>query len=61
MNKLNKIGVSALCGSLAAFSAAHAGDLTASGSAALTYISQDDVTVGNPNWYGISCKFYRNW
>jgi len=48
MNKLNKIGVSALCGSLAAMSAAHAGDLTASGSAALTYISQDDVTVGNP-------------
>jgi len=48
MNKLNKIGVSALCGSLAAISAANAGDLTASGSAALTYISQDDVTVGNP-------------
>jgi len=48
MNKLNKIGVSALCGSLAAFSAAHAGDLTASGSAALTYISQDDAVVGNP-------------
>jgi len=48
MNKLNKIGVSALCGSLAAFSAANAGDLTASGSAVLTYISQDDVTVGNP-------------
>tara|TARA_B100001123_G_scaffold111358_1_gene129574 strand:+ start:3883 stop:4896 length:1014 start_codon:yes stop_codon:yes gene_type:complete len=48
MNKLNKVGVSALCGSLAAMSAAHAGDLTASGSAALTYISQEDVVVGNP-------------
>jgi len=48
MNKLNKIGVSALCGSLAAFSAAQAGELTASGSAALTYISQDDTVVGNP-------------
>jgi len=48
MNKLSKIGVSALCGSLAAFSAAHAGDLTASGSAALTWISNDDQTTGNP-------------
>ena len=48
MNKLNKIGVSALCGSLAAMSAAQAGDLTASGSAALTYISQEAVVTGNP-------------
>ena len=48
MNKLNKIGISALCGSLAGISAASAGDLTASGGVALTWISQDDVVVGNP-------------
>ena len=40
MNKLNKIGVSALCGSLAAISAANAGDLTVSGGADLTWISK---------------------
>ena len=33
MNKLTKLGVSALCGSLAAISAANAGDLTVTGSA----------------------------
>jgi len=48
MNKLTKIGVSALCGSLASFSAANAGDLSASGSVHMTWISLDDETVGNP-------------
>ena len=48
MNKLNKIGISALCGSLAGISAASAGELTASGGVALTWISQDDTVVGNP-------------
>ena len=33
MNKLTKIGVSALCGSLAAISAAKAGELSVSGGA----------------------------
>jgi len=36
MNKLTKIGISALCGSLAGFSAAQAGDLSVSGGANLT-------------------------
>jgi len=48
MNKLNKIGVSALCGSLAAISAANAGDLTVTGGIDLTYMSEDDATTGNP-------------
>ena len=38
MNKLNKIGVSALCGSLAAISAANAGDLTVTAGADLTWV-----------------------
>ena len=37
MNKLSKLGVSALCGSLAAISAANAGDLTATGGATVTW------------------------
>ena len=48
MNKLSKLGVSALCGSLAAVSAANAGDLTATGGAHLTYLSQEAATTGNP-------------
>jgi hypothetical protein len=51
MNKLTKVGCSALCGSLAAISAANAGDLTVTGSAHLTYVSlggTGDETVGNP-------------
>jgi hypothetical protein len=49
MNKLTKIGASALCGSLAAISSvAKAGDLTVSGAADMSWISLDDETVGNP-------------
>jgi len=48
MNKLSKLGVSALCGSLAAISAANAGDLTATGSAGITWMSNDDSVTGNP-------------
>ena len=55
MNKLTKLGVSALCGSLAAVASANAGDLTVSGGADLTWISMDDEVTGNPigmgsNW-----------
>jgi hypothetical protein len=55
MNKLNKIGVSALCGSLAAFSSAYAGDLTVSGGANMTWMSNSKVTTGNP--IGIDSAF----
>ena len=49
MNKLNKIGVSALCGSLAAISTANAGDLTVTGGADLTWVSLGQHTqTGNP-------------
>ena len=48
MNKLSKIGLSALCGSLAAISSASAGDLTVTGGANATYTSEDNATVGNP-------------
>ena len=48
MNKLKKIGVTALAGSLAAFSV-NAADLAVSGATAVTYTHQDDTEVtGNP-------------
>jgi len=48
MNKLTKVGCSALCGSLAAFSAANAGDLTVTGGADVTYTSIGSTVTGNP-------------
>ena len=48
MNKLTKVGCSALCGSLAAFSAANAGDLTVTGGATVTYMSHGTEVTGNP-------------
>jgi hypothetical protein len=48
MNKLTKVGCSALCGSLAAISAANAGDLSVTGGADVTYTSLGSQTTGNP-------------
>ena len=48
MNKLTKIGVSALCGSLAAISAASAGEMSVSGGATVTYTALSEGTTGNP-------------
>ncbi len=48
MNKLSKLGVSALCGSLAAISSANAGDLSATGSAHVTWFGQEGAVTGNP-------------
>lgn len=48
MNKLAKVGVSALCGSLAAISAAQAGALTIAGGATATYTQLDFGDTGNP-------------
>jgi hypothetical protein len=48
MNKLTKVGFSALCGSLAVVSAANAGELTVTGGADLTYISKGGDVTGNP-------------
>lgn len=57
MNKLTKYGVSALCGSLAAVSAAHAGELTTTGSIDMSWISFDDEVTGNPIGLGSNVSF----
>jgi len=48
MNKLTKVGVSALCGSLAAVSAANAGSMTVAGGANVTYTQLSYGETGNP-------------
>jgi len=57
MNKLTKIGASALCGTLAAFSSAQAGDLSASGGADMTWISLSDQVTGAPLGIGSNVSF----
>jgi len=57
MNKLTKIGASALCGSLAGISAANAGDLSVSGGADMTWISQEKAVVGQPIGLGSNYTF----
>lgn len=60
MNKLTKIGVSALCGSLASVAAANAGSLDVTGGATATYTSLDDVVTGNPLGMATSMTFTGN-
>jgi len=48
MNKLTKIGLSSLCGSLAAISAANAGEMTVKGGATATWSSNSGDVTGNP-------------
>ena len=48
MNKYTKLGVSALCGSLAAVSTANAGDLSVSGGVDMSWISLPKAETGNP-------------
>ena len=57
MNKLTKYGVSALCGSLAAVSAAKAGDLTVTGGVDMSWISLDAAATGNPLGIGSNLTF----
>jgi len=57
MNKLTKLGVSALCGSLAAISTANAGDMTVTGGVDMSWISLDDQTTGNPIGIGSNLTF----
>jgi hypothetical protein len=47
-NKLVKIGVSALCGSLATIAAAQAGEMVVKGTATTTYTKASTGTNGNP-------------
>jgi hypothetical protein len=58
MNKLTKVGCSALCGSLAAISAANAGELSVTGGADMTFSSVSRSTTGNP--IGIGSNFTIN-
>ena len=48
MNKLTKIGVSALCGSLAAITSANAGSMSVAGGATATWVSNGGQSTGNP-------------
>jgi hypothetical protein len=48
MNKLTKVGCSALCGSLAAITAAEAGALSVTGGADMTWVSLSKAVTGNP-------------
>ena len=57
MNKLNKIGVSALCGSLAAISAANAGDLAVTGGVDMSWTSLPMGNSGNPIGIGSNLTF----
>jgi len=57
MNKLTKVGLSALCGSLASIAAANAGDLTVSGGVDMSWISLDDASTGNPIGIGTNLTF----
>jgi len=57
MNKLTKVGCSALCGSLAAISAANAGALTATGGADLTFTSLGQAVTGQPIGLGSNVTF----
>ena len=57
MNKLTKVGCSALCGSLAAISAANAGDMTVTGGVDMTWISVNSAVTGNPLGMGSNLTF----
>jgi len=57
MNKLTKVGCSALCGSLAVISSANAGDMTVTGGVDMTWISLDNATTGNPIGIGSNLTF----
>jgi len=48
MNKLTKLGVSALCGTLASVTGANAGTMDVTGSATATFVSLSNVETGNP-------------
>jgi hypothetical protein len=59
MNKLTKVGLSALCGSLAAVSAANAGDMTVTGGVYMSWLSKGggQAVTGNPIGIGSNLTF----
>ncbi len=61
MNKLTKVGLSALCGSLAAVSNANAGDMTVTGGVDMSWMSLGgQQTTGNPIGMGSNLTFKGN-
>ena len=57
MNKITKLGVSALCGSLAGIASANAGDLSVTGGVDMSWMSLDDEATGNPIGIGSNVSF----
>jgi len=62
MNKLTKVGLSALCGSLASISAAKAGEMTVTGGIDMSWMSLGGgtSTTGNPIGMGSNLTFKGN-
>ena len=60
MNKITKIGLSALCGSLATISASNAGTLDVIGSATATWTNLGGATTGNPIGMNTGLTFKGN-
>jgi len=60
MNKYTKIGLSALCGSLASISAASAGSIDVTGSALATYTTLGGQVTGNPLGMATGLTFTGN-
>jgi len=60
MNKITKVGLSALCGSLASISAVNAGTLDVTGSATATWTSLGGQVTGNPIGMASSMTFTGN-
>ena len=59
MNKLTKVGLSALCGSLASISTANAGEMTVTGGVDMSWFSAggNSSTTGNPIGMGSNLTF----
>ena len=60
MNKFKKIGLSALCGSLASISAANAGSIDVTGSALATWTGLGGQVTGNPTGMATGLTFTGN-
>jgi outer membrane protein OmpU len=60
MNKLAKIGASALCGSLAAIASAQAGEMSVTGGATATFSKGDQTTNGSPIGMNTGLTFTGN-
>jgi hypothetical protein len=60
MNKYTKVGLSALCGSLASIAAANAGTLDVTGTAEATWTNKSGLTTGNPIGMNTGLTFTGN-